>query len=241
MWANLTTAVAQLPGMGFLRRRIQRRQWQQTLASSSTSEVFAEIYRRNKWGSEQSVSGSGSELIQTRRLIELLPMLFEQFQVRSLLDVPSGDFNWMSHVDLDGIDYLGGDIVDDIVERNQSHHQRPGVRFQRIDLLSDSLPRADLVLCRDCLVHFSSQDVRRALGNIFRSGATYLLTTTFPNCQQNREILTGQWRPLNLQAAPIRLPSPQELFNEGCTERNGRYADKSLGLWRVADLEAAIR
>ena len=27
-----------------------------------------------------------------------------------------------------------------------------------------------------------------------------------------------------------------QLFEEGCTEDDGKYADKSLGLWRLADL-----
>src|SRR5437660_1775959 len=35
---------------------------------------------------------------------------------------------------------------------------------------------------------------------------------------------------------PVALPEPLEVIVEGCTEVGGAYADKALGLWRVADL-----
>jgi hypothetical protein len=63
-----------------------------------------------------------------------------------------------------------------------------------------------------------------------------LLTTTFPAAADNEDIVTGDWRVLNLECSPFDFPPPMELLNEGCTEAGGRFADKSLGLWRIADL-----
>jgi hypothetical protein len=59
------------------------------------------------------------------------------------------------------------------------------------------------------------------------------LTTTFPGCASNEDIVTGDWRPLNLQLAPFNLPAPDLLINEQCTEGGNLFADKSLGLWRL--------
>jgi hypothetical protein len=98
------------------------------------------------------------------------------------------------------------------------------------------LPAADLLFCRDCLVHLSYGDIRKALENVRRSRIRYILTTTFPGNQANTDIQTGDWRPLHFQLAPFRFPPPLLLINEGCTEGNGSFADKSLGLWRVAEL-----
>jgi hypothetical protein len=75
------------------------------------------------------------------------------------------------------------------------------------------------------------------LANFRRSGAKYLLTTTFTDRPENRDLGRLIWRPLNLQAAPFRFPPPLELLNEGCTEENSQFADKSLGLWQITDLE----
>jgi SAM-dependent methyltransferase len=207
------------------------------LQGRSAQEVFALIHAHNHWGSAESVSGSGSERAQTAALVQALPPLLQQFNVRSLLDVPCGDLNWMQHVDLSGVRYIGGDIVPAVVEADrQRFAHRPELSFQHLDLLQDPLPAVDLVLVRDCLVHFSLADVHRALANIRRSGARYLLTTTFTRVAENRDIVTGDWRPLNLQAAPFLLPPPVALIDEQCTEGNGRYSDKAMGLWEVAAL-----
>jgi hypothetical protein len=85
-------------------------------------------------------------------------------------------------------------------------------------------------------VHLSFADIHRALSNVRRSRITYLVTTTFPGCEVNEDIVTGDWRPLNLELEPFGFPGPSELLNEGCSEAGGLFADKSLGLWRVADL-----
>jgi hypothetical protein len=184
----------------------------------------------------------GSELDQTRVLIEQLPVLMREWRVASLLDIPCGDFFWMRHVDLTGIDYVGADIVEAIVESNRPH-QRAGIRFERLNLIRDPLPKADMVLCRDCLVHLSFADAQRSLRNIGASGARLLLTTTFPDRRTNVDIDTGGWRTLNLELPPFSFPPPLRLLNEQCTEWQGAYADKSLGLWRVPDLahRAAMR
>jgi hypothetical protein len=48
--------------------------------------------------------------------------------------------------------------------------------------------------------------------------------------------MDGDWRLLNLEAAPFGFPPADAILNEECTEAGGAYADKSLGVWRVADL-----
>jgi hypothetical protein len=93
--------------------------------------------------------------------------------------------------------------------------------------------KVDLILCRDLLVHLSFHDIKSALSNIFESGSRFVLTTTFPTRDINRDIETGQWRPLNLQRPPFSFPPPIRLITERCTELGGQWADKCLGLWEV--------
>jgi hypothetical protein len=205
------------------------------------AKIFTDIYTRNAWNGRDSLSGTGSDLHQTRLIAKAIPAVLRERRVATMLDVPCGDFHWMSRVDLDGTDYIGADIVDAIVRTNQELHERRGVQFRRLDLLQDALPKVDLILCRDCLVHLSFADVHRALDNICDSGAEYLLTTTFPDRIDNTDILMGDWRPLNLERAPFHLPPPLQVIDEGCTEGGGYFVDKSLGLWRVSDVRNALR
>lgn len=202
----------------------------------SLADTFGEIYRRTHWNGPTSVSGTGASLAQTARLRAVLPELLRDLGVDVLLDLPCGDFSWMQAVDLPVRQVLGADVVPDLIAANQARYGRADRRFLVLDLTTDPLPAADLLLCRDALVHLSFADIHRALANLTHSAIPYVLTTTFPATAVNDDITTGDWQPLNLEALPFGFPPPLQLINEGCTEGEGRFADKSLGLWRVADL-----
>jgi len=202
----------------------------------SPAEAFRHAFQANLWGGAESPSGPGASLRQTTTLGRLLPDLCRRWSVRRLLDLPCGDAHWMAAVALPGLSYFGADLVPEVVARAAADNPHPDRRFGQLDLTADPLPSADLLLCRDCLVHLSFADGCRALANIRRSDITYLLTTTFPAESTNLDVVTGDWRPLNLLRPPFGFPEPLELLVEGCTEQQGLFADKSLGLWRVADL-----
>jgi SAM-dependent methyltransferase len=206
------------------------------LKRKSASEVFTSIYQDNGWNGNHSVSGRGSDDDQTAVIVESLPRLFSAYQVTSVLDVPCGDFHWMKKVDLSSIDYIGADIVSDLISSNTNRYASKLVSFRQLDLIRDPLPRVDLVFCRDCLVHLSFDDTFAALENILRSRAKYLLTTTFTDRERNRDIVTGEWRALNLELAPFDFPPPIALINEKCTESGNAFSDKSLGLWKISDI-----
>ena len=204
----------------------------------TAEERFKHIYETNHWKEAESVSGPGSTLEQTEPLRRLLPELFRELHAGKLLDVPCGDFHWMQHTDLSGVRYIGGDLVGDLIKRNQAKYLRDGVEFRKIDLVNDKLPSADVILCRDCLVHLSFADAQLALSNIVRSDAKWLLTTNFPGVTCNDDIVTGQWRPINLRLSPFNLPEPKKTINENCTE--AEFVDKTLSLWEVQSLKQII-
>lgn len=201
----------------------------------SMKEVFTKIFVENHWGSKVSHSGGGSDLTQTRVIREALPKLFDQLGIESMLDLPCGDFYWMSHVQLN-VDYTGVDVVDELVRANNEKHGGPRRRFLHLDVSTDNLPKADLIFCRDLLVHFSFEDIHAALANMKRSGSTWLLTTTFTRRSENVNIVTGDWRPLNFLLPPFSFPPPHQLINEECSEFGGDFDDKSLGLWKLGEL-----
>lgn len=210
------------------------------LSALSLEERFARIYQTNLWFDAESRSGTGSSLESTARLRDSLPPLLRSLNARRLLDVPCGDFNWMSHVDLSGIDYTGGDIVDAMIEANRERYESATRRFMRVDLISGPLPSTDVILCRDGLVHFSYNNIIAAFGTMKASGANYLLTTTFLDRQVNTDIVDGDWRPLNLTQPPFLLPAPESVILEDCMEEGGAYADKALAVWRVSDLPTQL-
>lgn len=205
----------------------------------STEETFRLIHERNLWNGSESVSGAGASRSQTDSLQVELPLLLATLNVQVLLDLPCGDFGWMQQVELPVKKYIGGDLVADLIADNQRRFGDERHQFLCLDITSDKLPEADLLFCRDCLVHLSFDDILRSFDNISRSNIPYVLTTTFPECGSNEDITTGDWRLVNLEESPFNLPPPIHLINEGCTEGEGKYWDKSLGLWRSNDLVRA--
>jgi len=204
--------------------------------SPTAEAAFRDIYRRNHWGGTVSPSGQGASPSQTDLLRKALPVLLARLGVDTLLDLPCGDYSWMRLVDLPGVSYIGADLLAEVIQPLQASHGDSKHRFLVLDLTRDRLPQVDMLFCRDCLVHLSFEDIQRALNNLVRSGIPYLMTTTFPQCEINEDIVTGDWRLLNLERSPFHFPPPLELLNEGCTEGGGLFADKSLGLWPTAGL-----
>lgn len=206
------------------------------LVGRPPAEIFTYIFDSNLWGSTQSDSGVGSELAATATVRGEIPALLRRLRARTLLDAPCGDFGWLAQADLSRVDYIGADIVAALVARNAERYPGPRRRFLCLDLITDPLPRADVVLCRDCLVHLNYPQIFATFANLRRSRSRYLLTTTFVELDANYDVDTGDWRAVNLCLPPFRLPEPEALIIEGCTEVGGAYADKALGLWKISDL-----
>lgn len=204
-----------------------KKEYLKMLKTNPPQEVFKQIYEKNLWGDPESVSGGGSNYEQTAQIAMVLPALLKKYNVSSFLDLPCGDFHWMQNIDLNGIDYIGADIVKPLIQSNQQKYSKKGIDFKVIDLLHDKLPEVDMMLCRDCFIHLSNKDVLQGLENIKKSNIRYLLATSFVDRLTNTDILTGQWRALNLLIAPFNLRAI-EVLNEKCTEGSGEYADKSL-------------
>lgn len=199
--------------------------------------AFRHVYDTNAWGGRDSVSGEGSSLEQTVVLRQILPSLLRSIQATTLLDAPCGDHFWMKELALGVELYIGVDIVKELIDQNRRRYGGRGKQFFVKDITKDRLPGVDCILCRDCLEHLSFEHSFRALENFRRSGSKYLLATTYTQRMHNRDIVSGaSWRPNNLQQPPFSFPPPVYLINEECSESGGKWADKSLGLWRIDDL-----
>ena len=214
-------------GLSDILKRFMRNRYRQSLSGKTVEQVFTAIYERGVWGTKDNKSGGGSTTEQTREIIQELPKLFQRYKIRSVLDLPCGDFTWMQQVDLSSITYIGGDIVESIINENTARFPSKNKHFQKLDIISDELPRVDLLLCRDCFIHLSQAHILQSLENILRSEIKYLLVTSFTDTPTNVDIITGEWRRVNMELAPFQL-QPIAVINERCTVDDGKFADKSL-------------
>jgi SAM-dependent methyltransferase len=205
-----------------------------SFAGLSLQQRFQRIHDTNLWGAPESVSGLGSEIDATAMLRVELPALLRRLQATSLLDAPCGDGGWIARTD-HRVRVTGIDIVPDLIEQLNARAARGEIAgdYHLADITADPLPRCDAILCRDCLVHLSFANIAGAVDNFRRSGARWLITTTFPEWQHNRDCEDGDWRALNFERPPFSWGAPFGLINENCMEAGGGWRDKSLGVWRL--------
>jgi hypothetical protein len=207
---------------------------------SNLQKKFTKVYKNNLFYGGISVSGPGSDLKQTEILRSNLTIFLEKVGTKSLLDIPCGDFYWMSQVDLNEISYTGGDIVVDMVSKLNLEYQNVRRKFKVINVVNEVLPTNDAIFCRDLFVHLSNKNIKKSLNNIVLSGSKYLFTTTFTRDEPNKDLPIFKrgvkWRAINLELPPWNFPKPNYLLNENCTEGNGAYADKSIAIWEIRDL-----
>jgi SAM-dependent methyltransferase len=221
--------IKKLPGALFLHQQVRTYQ--------GARRVFTKHYDRNSWGSLESSSGLGSTLEYTEKLRRELPRLLADFKIRTIFDAPCGDYNWFRLIERKGIRYIGADVVAALIKKNRALYSAiADTEFIELDITKDALPDADLWLCRDCLFHFSDADISKTLANLQRSHIPYFLTTTYAS-GQNRDIATGGFRFLNLEAAPFHFPKAITYIDDWVDG----WRERRLGLWDRRALESVLR
>ncbi len=206
-----------------------------TNGASPTTVAFNVIYQQNEWGSPNSRSGPGSTWSATKRLRHQLRRVLTELNIRTMLDAPCGDANWISEV-VQHLDfYIGVDIVPELIASNAMYHAERNMAFKVADLTKDRLPKVDAIFSRDCLVHLPLDMAVEGLRRFVFSGSKYLISTTFTATTENVDTpRPGPWRQLNLELAPFSFPPPIRVINERLPGEP--FADKSLGVWQIEDL-----
>ncbi len=193
--------------------------------------VFSEIYADNLWNDAESRSGAGSTMAYTASIRAALPRIFAERRIGTFLDAPCGDFHWMRTVPMPGARYIGGDIVPALVADMQARYAGDMRRFSVIDITRGPLPDADLWMCRDCFFHLSFADIARALQQFAAARIPLLLLTTHivdpASPFANRDIVTGDARPIDLRGDPFGFPEPLDRFEDWIAP----FAPREMGLW----------
>jgi SAM-dependent methyltransferase len=205
---------------------------------ANREDIFTNIYNTHHWASRVSLSGAGSDLEETVVIRTELPRLIKSLGIKTMLDSPCGDFNWMKELDLP-VQYTGMDVVHDMISLNNHLYGSEKVQFIFGDIVTDEIPKVDLILCRDCLAHLPFADIKAVIRRFKESGSTYLMATTFTECRSNQDGAVGGYRPINLQIGPFDLPAPKSFIDEQTQAdwvKSGPDK-KKLGVWNLQQLE----
>jgi SAM-dependent methyltransferase len=210
---------------------------------STIGGIFEGIYKGHTWGGSTSRSGPGSDPSATRKFRRFLERFLRDRNVKSVVDLGCGDWTSTRLINWSGVDYLGVDIVPDLVERNRKEFGRPGVRFAVSNFVDEALPPADLAICKEVLQHLPQGDVEKVLAKLsaYRMailvnddrweyiGGLRTLWRPRPLAEANVDIDPGGYRPLRLRESPFNIDA--ELVSSYWNKSNMVQWHKEVLLW----------
>ena len=98
---------------------------------------FNFIYKYKYWQNVNngSLSGAGSNLDDSTHNLSIeLPSFIDKHQIKSFLDIPCGDWEWMSKLNLNNVEYIGCDIVEDMIMANNKKYSNVKTSFIKKNL-----------------------------------------------------------------------------------------------------------
>jgi hypothetical protein len=223
---------------------IKKKNKKKILEIRSVEEKFSKIYSTNYWSDNESKSGTGSSLKSTENIRVHLPKILEKFSIKKLFDAPCGDFNWMFHVlQNTEIEYLGSDIVTDLIILNKKKYENNKIKFSKLDIRIDKLPKFDLMICRDTLFHFSYNDIFLFFNNFLSSKIKYILLTSHLNSEykfENKDITTGDFRKICFFSKPFNFEK-SFLYNFDDRDRFDFKNFKQMYLFSKSQIENNLK
>ncbi len=186
-------------------------------AAASSEEIFSHIYDVGHWGKDgegKGTSGGGSSLDSAMEYVVFLNKFIRENKIQSVVEIGCGDWEVMRHVDLRNVDYTGFDVVKSVVNDLVEKYASSNIRFAFADCINDSLPKADLLLCKDVLIHLPNHEISKIIQK-FKNYKHVLITTDVEASRltcSNRDIVLGDWREVDLAAPPFKLAGKKLLI-----------------------------
>ena len=188
--------------------------------------IFTSIFQSNHWVQEEdifpkefiSISGHGSNINtdQSNNLISSLSSFIKNYKINSFLDMPCGDFLWMNELLKKNniMNYLGIDIVDEIIKKNKKKYENEKIKFSTFDIINfHTDEKFELVFMRDFFIHINNADIKKVLSNIQKMNIDYFAFENY-DISKNEDVITGRHRKVNLKLDPFNLGDPIFFFKD---------------------------
>jgi SAM-dependent methyltransferase len=155
-------------------KRVRRELWirprmKKTYGSLPVAEAFRRIYFTKSWGSDGKpfFSGAGSYGAVSDEYCAEVSAFIKNQKVRRVVDLGCGDFSVGRRiVETSEVEYIGVDIVPELIDYHKSHIYVPNVSFLCANIMTDKLPSGDLCLIRQVFQHLSNGEINQVLANV---------------------------------------------------------------------------
>lgn len=181
------------------------------------AQKFVDLGMKHKeTGQWESASGPGSSVEAAKNALELIRGTVLRRNIRSILDLGCGDWNWMRRLSLPdlgenlSVSYEGWDANEEMVADLQRSYGSSLIRFEKKDITANRFPEVDLIIARDVLFHMD-QSLAVEILERAKTSARYLISTSFNERAQHGEVVNrvniDGWRfyKVNLNLPPFNL------------------------------------
>ena len=171
----------------------------------SATDVFSDVYERDLWNGGSGPGSAPENTVEYRRFLQEFLDGFD-YPVK-VVDLGCGDWRIGELMDWSGVDYVGVDVVPEVIEANRRRDTPDNVSFVCLDALVDDLPEGDVLVAKDVLQHWPNADVVRLL-DAAEERFTFTMVTNDVSSKShpakvNSDIALGDWRPIDIERAPF--------------------------------------
>ena len=191
----------------------------------SIKEIFNKIYAFSLWSNAGYGSGIGSEPSYNKNMRAILTFFVINNNIKSICDAGCGACKWTTVwlKELETlnrkIEYFGIDVSPIPITKSKqvmasSYH--PKIQLNIGNITRCSLPKADLLFCRDVLQHMSYENIKKCLKNFAKNTNIkyYIIGGYWPG--NNKNINTGDYFDINLTLNPFNLIPDKIISEDNC-------------------------
>ena len=191
------------------------------------------IYKTKYWKNnsivDSSLSGAGSSLSSTINIRNELTNFITKNKIKTITDIPCGDFYWLKEISFIFEKYFGGDIVDQIIKDNKKKFINRNLFSFKIDILKDNIPESDMFFCRDLIVHLNFDETNLLISKLKRLNFKYIALTHFDDINSNQiSIHSDNWKKINLMYHPFNISKPDFILDDTDKLHHGR----KIAIWK---------
>lgn len=190
-------------------------------------DIFDKIYKRGGWSNKGSGPGSDPNVYKeyasvVSNIIKFTP------NIKTILDVGCGDFKIMTSVDMSNKEYVGIDVSQTIINENNKLYSKENIKFLNLDVTSDEIPEADIIIIKDVLQHLPNDMVKNIL-NLVKTKCKYaLITNDYTDKNLNNDIEIGKWRKINVLISPYDMNGVTVFNDKGKQTSLSFFGDKNV-------------
>jgi len=154
-------------------------------AERNLGSVFTSVYHEGLWGGRpgELYSGPGShdDLICMPYVNRIVGFLKDSGAEKlRVIDLGCGDFNVGRQLAPHCGQYVGADIVEDLIKKHRETQHANNVKFCVLDMIKDELPDGDIALVRQVFQHLSNEQISKILPKLKKYKVVFI-TEHYPN------------------------------------------------------------